>query len=155
MATSSSIRIDEEGFAVLPANVDLNAAASGTFVATGLVLVLPSAGTYHLDATVRTVLGTMTTGEGAFIVARLYDATAKAVVPSSEVLAHQLTVGAGTSATLLTWNRTVPIQVRYTIPGARTIRLEAARSTQTGITDSASVISDGNGRTTLRYERVA
>lgn len=155
MATSSSIRILGDGFAVLPANTDLNAAASGTFVATGLVLALPSAGTYHLDATVRTVLGTMTTGEGAYIVARLYDVTAAAVVPNSEVLAHQLTVGAGTSATLLTWNRTAPLQVRYAVPGARTIRLEAARTTGSGITDQAAVISDGNGRTTLRYERVA
>ncbi|MEV6738719.1 hypothetical protein AB0N14_18010 [Streptomyces sp. NPDC051104] len=155
MATSSSIRIQEDGFAVLPANVDLNAAASGTFVATGLVLTLPSAGAYHLDATVRAFLGTMTTGEAAYIVARLYDVTARAVVPNSEVLAHQLAVGAGTSATLLTWNRTASVQVRYTIPGTRTIRLEAARVTQTGITDSASVVSDGNGRTTLRYERVA
>ncbi|MCX4458679.1 hypothetical protein OOK58_42990 [Streptomyces sp. NBC_01728] len=155
MATSSSVRIDADGFAVLPANVNLNAAASGTFVATGLVLALPSAGTYHLDATVRAFLGTMTTGEGAYIVARLYDVTAAAVVPDSEVLAHQLTVGAGTSGTLLNWNRTAPIQVRYTVPGARTIRLEAARFTQTGTTDSASVVSDGNGRTTLRYERVA
>ncbi|WP_019061693.1 hypothetical protein [Streptomyces prunicolor] len=155
MATSSSIRIVEDGFAVLPANVDLNAAPSGTFVATGLVLTLPSAGTYQLDATVRAFLGTMTTGEGAYIVARLYDVTAKAVIPDSEALAHQLLVGAGTSGTLLTWNRTAPIQVRYTIPGARTIRLEAARVTQSGITDSASVNSDGNGRTTLRYQRVA
>lgn len=154
MATSSSIRIEEDGFAVLPANVDLNAAASGTFVATGLALALPSAGTYHLDATVRAYLGTMTTGEGAHIVARLYDVTAGAVVPNSEVLAHQLNVGAGTSATLLAWNRSAVIQVRYTIPGTRTIRLEAARITTSGITDAASVISDTNGRTTLRYERV-
>jgi hypothetical protein len=155
MATSSSIRIDQQGFAVLPANVNLNAAASGTFVATGLVVSLPSAGTYHLDATVRTLLGTMTTGEGAFIVARLFDVTAGAVVPNSEVLAHQITVGAGTSGTLLTWGRTAPIQVRYTIPGARTIRLDAARGTQSGTTDNATVVSDTNGRTTLRYERVA
>ncbi|MFF0092675.1 hypothetical protein ACFYSF_22315 [Streptomyces canus] len=155
MPTSSSIRIDEDGFAVLPANVNLNAAASGTFVATGLVLALPSAGTYHLDATVRAFLGTMTTGEGAFIVARLYDVTAGAVVPNSEVLALQINVAAGTSATLLSWNATAAIQARYTIPAARTVRLEAARITQAGITDSASVVSDTNGRTTLRYERVA
>ncbi|KQW11418.1 hypothetical protein [Streptomyces sp. Root369] len=155
MGTSSSIRIAEDGFAALPANVNLNAAASGTFVATGLTLALPTAGTYLLDATVRTVLGTMTTGEGAFIVARLYDVTGAAVIPNSEVLAHQLNVSAGTSPTLLTWNRTAPIQVRYTVPGARTIRLEAARLTSSGTTDSASVISDANGRTTLRYERVA
>ncbi|MEH0579128.1 MULTISPECIES: hypothetical protein [Streptomyces] len=155
MGTSSSIRIDAEGSAVLAANVDLNTVASGTFVATALALSLPSAGTYHLDATVRTFLGTMTTGEGAFIVARLFDVTAGAVVPNSEVLALQINVGAGTSPTLLAWNETAPIQVRYTVPGARTIRLEAARITQTGITDGASVVSDGNGRTTLRYQRVA
>ncbi|MET9462423.1 hypothetical protein ABZY05_46750 [Streptomyces canus] len=155
MATSSSIRIQSDGFAALPANVNLNAAASGTFVATGLALALPTAGTYLLDATVRTVLGTMTTGENGFIVARLYDVTAAAVIPNSEVLAHQIGVAPGTSPTLLAWNRTAPIQVRYTVPGARTSRLEAARVTSSGTTDSASVISDGNGRTTLRYERVA
>ncbi|WP_406177984.1 hypothetical protein [Streptomyces canus] len=155
MGTSSSIRIVESGFAVLPANVDLNAAASGTFVASGLSVALPGAGTYQIDATVRAFLGTMTTGEGAFIVARLYDVTANAVVPNSEVLAHQLLVTAGASATLLNWNRAAPIQVRYTIPGARTIRLEAARFTQLGTTDGASLNSDANGRTTLRYERVA
>lgn len=147
-------RIPEYGFAALPANVNLNAAASGTFVATGLALTLPSAGSYNLDATVRMVLGTMTTGEGAHIVARLYDVTAGAVVPDSEVLAHQLNVTAGTSATLLTWNRAAAILVPYTVPGARMIRLEAARFTTSGTTDSASVISDTNGRTTLRYERI-
>ncbi|MFI0827292.1 hypothetical protein ACH4Q7_22870 [Streptomyces roseolus] len=155
MGTSSSIRIGGGGFAVLPANVNLNAAASGAFVATGLVLALPSAGAYHLDATVRAVLGTMTTGEGAHIVARLYDVTAGAVVPDSEALAHQLNVAAGTSATLLAWNRTASIQVRYVVPAARTIRVEAARITQSGTTDNASVISDANGRTTLRWKRIA
>ncbi|MEU0947641.1 hypothetical protein ABZ379_33815 [Streptomyces canus] len=153
--TNAGLRIAEDGFAALPANVNLNAAASGTFVDTGLVLALPSAGRYHLDATVRAFLGTMTTGEGAYIVARLYDVTAGAVVPDSEVLALQINVAAGTSPTLLAWNATAPIQVRYTIPGPRTVRLEAARMTQSGITDGASVVSDVNGRTTLRYERVA
>ncbi|MEU9576309.1 hypothetical protein [Streptomyces chilikensis] len=155
MGTSSSIRITGDGFAALPANVNLNAAASGTWVATGLALVLPSAGIYQLDAVVRTVLGTMTTGESAFISVRLYDVTGAAVVPNSEVLAHQLSVGAGTSATLLTWNRTAPLAIRYAVPGARTVRLEAARVTSNGTTDQAQVVSDANGRTTLRYQRVA
>jgi hypothetical protein len=155
MATFSSIRIDEDGFAVLPATVNLNAVASGTWVATGLTLVLPSAGTYHLDATVRTFLGTMSTGEAAYITARLYDVTAGAVVPNSEVLVNQVSVGGSTSPTLLAWNNSAPIQVRYTVPGARTIRLDAARTTTSGTTDSATVASDGNGRTTLRYARTA
>ncbi|MER7477445.1 hypothetical protein ABTX60_07280 [Streptomyces sp. NPDC126510] len=155
MATSGSIRIEADGFAVLPANVNLNSSASGAWVATGLSVVLPAAGRYRLGSTVRTVLGTMTTGEGAFIVARLFDVTAGAVVPDSEVLAHQLSVGGGTSATLLAWNRTASIETRYTVPGTRTIRLEASRITSSGTTDSASVVSDGNGRTTLQFERLA
>lgn len=153
--TVGSISIRGSGFAVLPANVNLLTVASGVYVDIGLSLALPAAGTYHLDATVRAVLGTMTTGENAWIVARLFDVTAGATVPNSEVIAIQIAVGGGTSQTLLSWNASTPIQIAYPVTSARTVRMEAAYFTAAGTTDGASVISDGNGRTTLRYQRVA
>ncbi|WP_405961292.1 hypothetical protein OG235_37160 [Streptomyces sp. NBC_00024] len=155
--TASGIEIRSSGFAVLPASMSLMGAASGVFVDTGLSLVLPTAGTYHLDAVVRASLGRMTAGENAFIGARLVDVTAGAVVPASEAIVVQIAEYGGTAATGLEWNGSTAISVEYAVASARTIRLEAVRQdiNATGSTDHAGLGSDANARTTLRYHRVA
>jgi hypothetical protein len=143
------------GFAVLPAGVDLMPAASGAFVDLGLSLALPAPGTYHLDAMVRGNLGRMSTGENAVIVARLWDVTAGAVVPGSEVIVVQIAEFAEGSATALQWNSSAGISVEYATTSPRTVRVEAARIDIRGTTEVAGIGSGDLQQTTLRYARVA
>lgn len=153
--TSAALRLIGHGSAVLPAAVDLQPSASGTWVATGLSVTLPAAGTYQLDATVRAAMAAVSPAN-TYIVARLYDVTAGAVVPGSEAMVHQINIGSPSGATLSQGtNNSAPIQVEYTVPGPRTIRVEAARFNSQGATGTAIVVSDGSGRSTLRYSRVA
>ncbi|MFJ8852365.1 hypothetical protein [Streptomyces sp. NPDC102437] len=153
MATSSSIRITGDGFAVLAGNVDLQPTASGAWTNTGLELTLPAAGVYHLDASVRAALsGTSTVN--TWIVARLWDVTAGALVPSSEVLVHQISLSTAGAAVTNGSNQHGAISVRYAVPAARLVRLQVARVNGAGASASAAILSADNGRTTLRYERI-
>ncbi|MFE3032928.1 hypothetical protein ACFXKY_14950 [Streptomyces canus] len=156
MGTSSSIRISGHGYAELPAVVDLTDTASGTWVNTGLQVTLPVAGTYHLDANVRAVL-TVADGTNVWIGARLFDVTAGAVVPDSEVLVQQIDLHVSTATPAITQgvNQHAPILVPYAVPGSRLVRLQAVKVYTGPAPAVARVQSDGTGRTTLRYERVA
>ncbi|MGW4731836.1 hypothetical protein ACWEQC_22180 [Streptomyces shenzhenensis] len=156
MATSSSIRISERGYAELPALVDLQATATGTWTNTGLQLTLPVAGTYHLDANVRAVL-VAADGTNAWIGARLYDVTAGVVVPDSEVLIQQIDTIVSTATPVVTQgvNQHAPILIPYAVPGSRLVRLQVVRRYSGPAPTTARVQSDTTGRTTLRYERVA
>lgn len=156
MATSSSINIQGHGYAELPALVDLQPTATGTWVNTGLQLTLPVAGTYHLDANVRSVL-VAADGVNVWIGARLFDVTAGAVVPDSEVLVQQIDTGVSTATPVVTQstNQHAAILVPYTVLGSRLVRLQVVKHFSGGNSTVARVQSDGNGRTTLRYERVA
>ncbi|MEU2264928.1 hypothetical protein ABZ568_00440 [Streptomyces olindensis] len=156
MGTSSSIRISERGYAELPAIVDLAATGTGVWVNTGLQLTLPVAGTYHLDVNVRGVL-TASDGTNAWIGARLFDVTANAVVPDSEVLVHQIATSVSPATTVVTQgtNRHAPILVPYTVPGSRLVRLQAVKHFSGPNPSVARVQTDVNGRTTMRFERVA
>src|SRR5581483_4876432 len=95
-----SIRIAGNGYAELPALVDLTDTASGAWVNTGLQVTLPSAGTYHLDANVRSVL-TAADGTNVWIGARLFDVTAGVVVPDSELLVQQLGLSVSTATPVI------------------------------------------------------
>lgn len=156
MGTSSSIRISERGFAELPAMVDLAATGTGVWVNTGLQLTLPVAGTYHLDANVRCVL-TASDGTNVWIGARLFDVTAGVVVPGSEVLVEQIETTVSPATTVVTQgnNQQAPILIPYAVPGSRLVRLQVVKNLSGPAPSAARVHSDGNGRTTLRYERVA
>ncbi|MFJ4627185.1 hypothetical protein [Streptomyces sp. NPDC088847] len=151
--TSASVRLIERGFAVLPASVSLQPTASGAWTDTGLQVVLPAAGTYQLDATVRASLAG-TSPVNTFISGRLFDVTAGAVIPDSEVLVQQVNV---TSATAVNVGNNVsgPIQVEYTVPGARTIRLQGRRTNAAGASTVAQINDNTDGRTTLRFARIA
>jgi hypothetical protein len=153
--TASSLTIRGHGFAVLPAGVDLMPAASGAFVDLGLSLALPAPGTYHLDAMVRGNLGRMSTGENAVIVARLWDVTAGAIVPSSEAIVVQIAEFPEGAATALQWNGSAAISVEYKPTSPRTVRVEAARIDVSGTTEVAGIGSGNLQQTTLRYARVA
>ncbi|MDP4501065.1 hypothetical protein [Nonomuraea turcica] len=156
MGTSSSIRISERGYAELPAMVDLAGTGTGVWVNTGLQLTLPVAGTYHLDASVRSVLNA-TDGTNAWIGARLFDVTAGAVVPDSEVLVQQIDTAVSPATTVVTigTNQNAPILIPYAVPGSRLVRLQVVKHFSGPAPSVARVQSDGNGRTTLRYERIA
>ncbi|MFF6801141.1 hypothetical protein [Streptomyces sp. NPDC012616] len=153
--TAASIDTRGHGFAVLPAGVDLMSAASGAWIDLGLSLALPAPGTYHLDAVVRGNIGRMSTGENAFIAARLWDVTAGVVVPASEAIVVQIAEFAGGAATALQWNGSAAISVEYAAPSPRTVRLEAARTDISGTTEVAGIGSGALQQTTLRYARVA
>ncbi|MEZ0073617.1 hypothetical protein [Planotetraspora sp. GP83] len=153
--TASSIHIGGSGFAVLPAGVDLMPAASGAWIDLGLSLALPTAGTYHLDAVVRGNIGRMSTGENAYVAARLWDVTAGAVVPFTEAIVVQIAEFAGGAATALQWNDSAAISVEYAVTSPRTVRLQASRVDIAGTTEVAGIGSGGIQQTTLRYARVA
>ena len=125
-ATSASVRLIERGFAVLPASVNLQPTASGAWTDTGLQVVLPAAGTYQLDATVRASLaGTLPVN--TFVSARLFDVTAGTAITDSEVLVQQINLSSATAVNAGN-NVSGPIQVEYAIPGARPILLQGRRS---------------------------
>ncbi|MFI2434636.1 hypothetical protein [Streptomyces sp. NPDC018693] len=155
MGTSSSIRISERGFLELPAMVDLTATGTGVWVNTGLQVTLPVAGTYHLDANVRGVLNA-TDGTNCWIGARLWDVTAGALVPDSEVLVQQIALSVSTATPVVNQaeNQHAPILVPYTIPGSRLVRLQIVKHYSGPNPSAARVQSDANGRTTLRWERI-
>ncbi|MFI7467430.1 hypothetical protein [Nonomuraea sp. NPDC049646] len=153
--TAASLDIRATGFAVLPSGVDLMPGASGAWVDIALSLALPAAGTYHLDAVVRGNIGRMTTGENAYIGARLWDVTAGVVVPNSEAIVVQIAEFAGGGPTALQWNGSAAISVEYAVTSPRTIRLQANRVDISGTTEVAGLGSGGIQQTTLRYARVA
>lgn len=155
MGTSASLRVLGGGLMALPAVVDLTSTASGVWTDTGIQFGLPTAGTWHIDANVRGVL-TVSDGTNAWIGARLWDVSLNALVPNSEVLVHQIATTVSTATPVITEskNQNAPIMVRYTIQGARTVRLQVVRH-YTGPAPAVSrVQSDVNGRTLVRWERV-
>lgn len=116
-------------------------------------MVLPAAGTYQLDATVRASLAG-TSPVNTFVSVRLFDVTAGAAVPDSEVLVHQVNVSSATAVNVGN-NVSGPIQVEYAIPGARTVRLQGRRTNVTGASTTAQINDNTDGRTTLRFARIA
>ncbi|MET8609818.1 hypothetical protein [Streptomyces misionensis] len=156
MTTASSVRIVERGFAVLPANVNLTGTVSGAWQNSGCEVTLTAAGAYHLDAVVRATLNA-SDGTNVWIGARLFDVTAGAVVPNSEALVYQIANSVSPTTTVVTegGNQAVPIAVPYTVPGPRVIRIQVVKNYTGPAPATAQVISDANGRTTLRYERIA
>ncbi|MBW8803358.1 MAG: hypothetical protein AUG49_21285 [Catenulispora sp. 13_1_20CM_3_70_7] len=141
------------GIAYLPAVFDLQPTASGTWSNTGLEITLPRRGTYDLDANVRGRLGG-TPAINTYIVARLWNATSGAVLSNSERLVDQI-IDLNPGSRQAGDNTTAPISERITVSGPTTIRVQAKRVNAVGASSIASIYSDGNGVTSLRYEKVA
>ncbi len=122
-------------------------AASEVYQDTGLSLALPAAGTYHVFARVRWSLG-YTGDTSGWLGARLFDSTAGAVVPNSELL---LTY---TDTPLGLIQGCAAMSLITSVAGARTWQLQVKR-VGTGTWTNTSIYSDINGRTTLSYLKIA
>lgn len=142
------------GIADLAVSLDLQPTASGVWTDTDLTVTLPSAGTYQLDATVRAAM-IVISPTTCYIEARLWDETAALIVPRSEVFVQQssMTVSAGTVTDGV--HGSAPIQTEYTVTGPSTVRLQAARFFTPGNSETAWIYGGSEGRTTLRYLRIA
>ena len=143
---------DPADIAYLPANVNLQPTKSGTWVNTPLQVTLPRPGTYILDANVHARIW----GDPRFnvvIYARLFNATSGTVLPNSlRLLDHLVDNNTGNAA--LGQRTTAPISELITVTGPTTIRLQAARVNQLGVSTRAEILAEG-GFTSLRYAKVA
>jgi hypothetical protein len=142
------------GIAYLPANVDLQPTASGTWVGTGLQVTLPKAGTYALDLDVRARLQGVPP-VNTYMVARLRNVTSGTVVPNSERILSQLIDTTATGAGTIAKNTTSPISERITVTGPTTIQLQAQRTNASGASTIAAIWSDDAGRTSFRFDRIS
>jgi hypothetical protein len=144
------------GIAYLPAIVNLQPTLSGTWVKTGLQVTLPGAGTYALDVNVRSVLAA-TPPSNPYMVARLWNLTSGTAVPRSERILNQVYDLTPAGAGPIGQNVTTPISELITVAGPTTIQLQARRINAPGASGStrAEIYSDGNGRTSFRYSRIA
>lgn len=131
------------GRVVMVTEIDLNIAAGGVFVTTGLSITLPVAGTYMIEQAVRTGV---TSGNVSFITTRLFNVTSAVVVPNTEVLCAYSSGNSIRSPTTNTATSSI------TVTGSTTIRLEASR---TNAAAAASVESSSAGRTALTYWKIA
>jgi hypothetical protein len=141
------------GIAHLSGVADLQQTASGTWTNTGLRVTLTRPGTYALDADVRARLSGVPQ-VNTFIVARLWNVTADAALPDSERICNQI-IDSNAGDALTGQNTTVPISERVTVTGPTIIELQAERVNAAGASAVASIYSDANGRTSLRYDQVA
>lgn len=142
------------GIAYLPANVDLQPTASGTWVDTGLQVTLPKAGTYALDLDVRARLQGVPP-VNTYMVARLRNVTAGTVVPNSERILSQLIDTTATGAGTIAKNTTSPISEHIIVTGPTTIQLQAQRVNAGGASTIAAIWNDNAGRTSFRFDRIS
>jgi hypothetical protein len=145
-------QLGPSGIAYLPIGLNLQPTPSGTWANSTLQVTLPTAGTYALDLDVRGRLSG-TPPVNAFIVARLFNVTAAAVLPNSERLITQIIDG-NPGAAPYGVNTTAPISERIRVGGPTTIRLQATRVNAAGATSAADILSDPNGHTSFRFERL-
>ncbi|NUT52439.1 MAG: hypothetical protein HOV94_34895 [Saccharothrix sp.] len=149
-AAQATAASPDQGISHLNTQVNL---PPGAWVNTPLVVTLPVAGTYELDADVRGRLSG-TPSFNSFITARLWNDTAGVVVPQSERLIHQI-IDANVGDATAGGNVTAPISELIQVTGPTVIRLQARRVDATGTASIAQIYSDGNGYTSLRFDRVA
>ncbi|MBW4718207.1 hypothetical protein [Saccharothrix obliqua] len=139
----------DQAVAHLHAQVDLPA---GVWTSTPLVVTLPWAGTYEIDADVRGRLSGVPSFN-SYITARLWNDTTNSAVPESERLVNQIidrnAGAAGTGS-----NHTAPISEVVRVDGPTTIRLQAIRVDAEGAATIAQIYSDAAGYTSLRFDRV-
>ncbi len=140
----------DQAVAHLHAQVDLPPAV---WTDTPLTVDLPFSGTYELDADVRGRLSG-TPSVNTYITARLWNVTTNSAVPESERLVHQI-IDLNPGDAAAGGNQTAPISELVHVAGPTTIRLQARRIDAVGTASVAQIYSDGNGFTSLRFDRVA
>ncbi|MFZ5856792.1 MAG: hypothetical protein ACOYZ6_08175 [Chloroflexota bacterium] len=140
--------LEQVGESVLASPFTISGAA-GVYQDTGLSITLPSAGTYLINANVRSDL-TGNAGTSWWINAKLYNSTDSADVANSERMVV-LTNTTGANQQL-----TAPITVFVTVAASKTIKLYVCRNgTGTPSWTRSNIYSDSNGRTLLSYHCVA
>lgn len=139
---------DDRGIAKLAGPVDVSAGAW-----TDTVQVrLPRAGTYELDADVRGRLSGMPP-VNTHIKARLWNDTTGAEIPDSDRLIYQI-INSNSGDALAGGNQTAPISELVTVSGPTIISLQGRRTDNRGAASISQIYSDGNGYTSLRYNRL-
>lgn len=148
--TGASLRppILPNGSAVLTFSTAVTSIAA--YTDTPLVVTLPVAGTYEVDADVRAVISAPGGTTNGFIVARLQNDSTGAAIPNTETLIEQcINCDYG-------GNSTAPISARVTVTGPTVIRLQSRRGgTAFAAGVSTAIQSDANGYSRMRWARVA
>ena len=120
---------------------------STSYAATGLSILLPSAGTYEVWAEMRQGVQVSASPNGA-ISTEFYNVTDGAVIANSERL------GVVATQNHLAATTTIRMSARITVNGAKTIEVYALRESGPSYTFSY-FYSDGKGRTVIGYEKKA
>ncbi|MEU0181414.1 hypothetical protein ABZ312_09515 [Streptomyces sp. NPDC006207] len=123
------------------ADTDLQAAASGTWVATGAQVVLPEAGTYALSADLYSHIAA-TTPWAVAINARLFNVTAGAPVPGTNRRIQFGNINDPGGGTVMSLQNAGSLNTFLTVTGATTIRVEGQRQ-HVGFNDSTQALLAG------------
>lgn len=125
---------------------------AGVWTNIPLRVVLPRAGTYNIDADVRGRLSGVP-ALNTFITARLWDSSTGTAVPQSDRLVYQV-IDLNPGAAQAGGNATAPISEQIRVTKPTTISLQATHTDAVGAATVAQIYSDGNGYTSLRFDRV-
>ena len=122
-------------------------AATGVYQDVGLIATLPGAGTYNVLAQIRSEIA-VSSGAGAYVLCKLYNATDASDIANSE----RLTVQANSINVLQ--QGTAPLQELISVAAAKSIRVYCLRSFS-GTVILSDLTSDGaNGRSRITYFKI-
>lgn len=155
MTTSGSFTPAHPSVTDFPTTTDLLPLADDTYgPVAGSALVIPSAGVWAVTMVARGVLS-FSGIAGTFIVARIWNVTAGAVVANSETFVVQVRQNVAGAGETTGDNDTATTLVHVTTTGPTTLRMEAKTVFQLGTTPTqASIVSDSNGRSSLTAQKV-
>ncbi|MYX39036.1 MULTISPECIES: hypothetical protein [unclassified Streptomyces] len=126
---------------VFGADTDLQAAAAGTWVATGTQVVLPEAGTYALSADLYSHVAA-TTPWAVAINARLFNVAAGALVPGTNRRIQFGNINDPGGGTVMSLQTAGSLSAFLTVTGPTTIRVDGNRQ-HVGFNDSSQAILGG------------
>ncbi|MFM9590712.1 hypothetical protein ACKI16_29420 [Streptomyces scabiei] len=155
MSTAGSFTPAHPSVADYVTSTDLLPLADDTYgPVTGSALVIPGAGVWAVTMVARGVLS-FSGIAGTFIVARIFNVTAGAVVANSETFVVQVRQNIAGAGQTTGDNDTATTLVYLTTTGPVTLRMEAKTVFQLGTAPTqASIVSDSNGRSALFAHRV-
>ncbi|MFD5570475.1 hypothetical protein [Streptomyces cadmiisoli] len=121
----------------------------------GSALLLPSAGRWQVTMIARGVFS-FTGVAGTFMVARIFNVTAGAVVANSETFVTQVRQNVAGAGQTTGDNDTSTMTKYVTVTGPTTLRMEAKTVFQLGTQPTqAQIVSDANGRSLLAAHKVS
>ncbi|WP_228995221.1 hypothetical protein [Streptomyces sp. DH8] len=140
------------GFAVMPAGEVNLLPAPGTWAdLPGTDVTLAEAGVYNLDGTFRGHVSA-TPPAHVYLMGRLWDVTAGAVVPGAQTWVAQINQQVAAPGYAI--DATGDVHVPYAVNGPTTVRMQSAFTQAVGAATQARVISLANGWTRLRATKV-